>query len=225
VRRNRRQQRGALQERGGRGQAPAALRSPGRTLQLVGDLLVRLRRSLRPVPGAPIRIEPRISHLGQRVVDLLSLLAGGRPVGRRAHQRMPEPHLGAELDQPGLHRGRSRRNRDLEQPGRLPHQQRIAGRIRRRQLQQPSGLLRQRPDLPPEAFLDVTRQRPCARQPESTRQLRRRHSTRELEQRQRVPPGLGHDLVPHPGIQRAGQHRIEQRSCVALRQAFDGQLR
>ncbi len=35
-----------------------------------------------------------------------------------------------------------------------PHQQRVAGRIGRRELQQPPGLLRQGIELPPEALLD-----------------------------------------------------------------------
>ena len=96
-----------------------------------------------------------------------------RPVGRRAHQRMPEPHPGAELDQARLHRRRRRLDRDAQPPGRPPHQRPVTGRIGRRQLQQPPGLVGQGVQLPGEAVLDPAGQRRRAGQPEPARQLRR----------------------------------------------------
>ena len=67
---------------------------------------------------------------------------------------MPEPHARAELHQVRLDRRSARLDRDPEHLGGPPHQQRVAGRIGRRQLQQPPGLLRQGIELPPEALLD-----------------------------------------------------------------------
>ena len=67
------QQRGPFQERARRGQPPAALRSPGGTLQLRSDVLIRTWRGLRPVPGPAIRISRRIGGLRQRRMYLLDL--------------------------------------------------------------------------------------------------------------------------------------------------------
>jgi hypothetical protein len=55
-----RQQRRPFQERGRRAQPAAALRPPGRPLQLRRHVLIRARRRLGPVPGPPVRIGRRI---------------------------------------------------------------------------------------------------------------------------------------------------------------------
>ena len=47
----------------------------------------------------------------------------------------------------------------------------------------------------------------------------------QLQQRQRVASGLRDDLLAHPGIDRPGQHRVEQRPRVRARQPLDHQLR
>ena len=91
------QHRRTLEERGRRGQAPARLRPARRALQLLGDVLVGPRRGVGPVPGAAVRIDLWISGLRQGAVHVLPLLKRCRPVGRRAHQRMPEPDPSAEL--------------------------------------------------------------------------------------------------------------------------------
>ena len=154
ARRIRGQQRRAFHERGGRRQAPAGLRAPGRALQLAGDLLIGAWRGLGPVPGAAVGIEPRIGDLRQHAVHLSPVLHGRRPVGRRAHQGMPEPYPRAEFGQLGLDRGRACLHRDAEPPGRPPHQRHVAGRIRRGQLQEPQRLGRQGLQPPQEALLD-----------------------------------------------------------------------
>jgi len=76
----------------------------------------------------------------------------------------------------------------------------------------------------PEALLDPPWQRQRAGQPEPAGELRRRQPPRQLEQRQRITPGLGHDLVPDPRVQRPGQHRVKQRPRVALPQALHHEL-
>ena len=96
------QHRRALQERGRRGQAAAGLGPAGRTLQLGGDVLVGPGRGLGPVPGPAVGIDLQIGDLGQRTVHGLPVPQRRGPVGRRPHQRVPEPHVGAELDQAGL---------------------------------------------------------------------------------------------------------------------------
>jgi hypothetical protein len=69
---------------------------------------------------------------------------------------MPEPHPGTELHQPG--RRRPGPDRDLQLARSPPHQQRVTGRIGRRQRHQPPRLLRQTLELPTEAVLDPARQ-------------------------------------------------------------------
>ncbi len=161
----------ALQERRGRGQPAARLRPPGRALKLGRHVLAGLRCRLGPVPGPAVRIGLRIGDLRQSRVSSLPVPERRRPVGRRAHQRMPEPHLPAELHQPRMRGRLTRVRRDRQPAGSLPHQRGIAGRIGRRQLQQPPRLARQGSHLPAEALLDRAGQRHRAGQPEPARQL------------------------------------------------------
>jgi hypothetical protein len=68
------QHRRALEERSRRSQAPARLGPAGRAIQLRGDLFVRSRRGLGPVPRPAVRIDPRVGDLRQRAVHVLSVL-------------------------------------------------------------------------------------------------------------------------------------------------------
>jgi hypothetical protein len=82
----------SLQEPG-RGRDAASAPGPvGRALERAGYGLVETRRRLRAMPCSPIGVRPRIRRFGQRAVHLLAILRGCRPVDRRAHERMPEPH-------------------------------------------------------------------------------------------------------------------------------------
>ena len=138
---------------------------------------------------------------------------------------MPKPHPRAELHQPRPY-GRFPGLCGDPHPRRgPPHQQQVTRRIRRRQRQQPPRLGRQTLQLPPETVLDPPRQRHRRGQPEPARQLRRSQPPRQLQQRQRVTPRLGHDQVPHPRIQRPGQRRIQQRPRILLPQPRHRQLR
>ena len=138
---------------------------------------------------------------------------------------MAEPHPGAELGQAGVGRGRRRVGADPEPGGGPPHQRRVAGRVGRREQQQAPGLVRERADAPAEALLDAARQRHRAGEPEPAGQLGRRQSAWQLQQRQRVAPRLGDDLVAHPRVDRPGQHRVQQRPRVGVPQPADRQLR
>ena len=76
------QQRGVLEECGRRGQAATRLRSVGRELELLGDSLVGLARSLGPVPGVAVGVNVWIGDFRKGAVHLLSLLKRRPPVGR-----------------------------------------------------------------------------------------------------------------------------------------------
>ena len=177
-------------------------------------------RGLGPVPGPPVRIGDRVGHLRQRRVHLLPVGERRRPVGRRAHQRMPEPHPRRELDQPGLHRRRRRLDPDAQPPGRPPDQRR--GR---------------RTDRPPPAAaaagsasgrasswrVKLSSIRPVSGaaaggRPNPPASSRRGQPARQLQQRQRVTAGLGHDQVADPLVQRPGQRRVQQRPRVVVPQ-------
>jgi hypothetical protein len=228
ARRVERQPGGPLQERGRRRETTAAPCPACGLLKFGSNFLIWARRGLGPVPGPPVRVGSRVGGLGQRAVQLLPGLDRCRPVGRRAHQRMPEPHPGAELRQPRLRRRLRRPGANREPPGRPPHQHRIAGRIGRRQLHQPPGLRGQRLQLPPEVLLDPPRERHRAAAPEPARQLRRRQTPRQLQQRQRVPVRVGDDPVPDLRVQRTGQpgqHRLQQLPRIIVGQALHHELR
>ena len=138
---------------------------------------------------------------------------------------MPEPDPRADLQQPVRRSGLRRRSRDLEPPGRPPHQHSIACRLGRRDEHQRPRVGGQRLDPSPEALLDPGRDRLHPRQPEPARQLREAQPARQLQQRQRVTVRFVHDPVPHPLIEPEPDHRAQQRLSVMLRQASHLQVR
>ncbi len=210
------QQHRTLQKRRGRGQPAAGLGPVRGPLQLGRHLLIRPGCGLGPVPGPPIWLGLGVGDLSQRPVHLLPVLDRRGPVGHRAQQRVPEPHLGPEF------------HPDAQPLRRPPHQRRVAVRLGRGQQQQPPGLVRQGRQLPPEAALDPPRQPragQCTRQAEPAGQLGRGQPPGQFQQRQRVALGLGHDQVPDPGVQRPGQRRVQQRPGLVVRQPLDVQFR
>ena len=126
----------ALHERGrGRNAAPR-LCSPGRELQLRGDILVRARRGLRAVPGVTVGVDGGVGCLRERAVRLAPVLGRRRSVDGGAHERVWEHDARTELQQTfGLDR-RRRRFVDAELLSRAPHEQRVAGRFGGRDEQQ-----------------------------------------------------------------------------------------
>jgi len=70
---------------------------------------------------------------------------------------MTEPDAGAELEQAGLDRRRHSLSEDSEPFGCLPHQQRLADGIGRRDLQQAPSFSWESVEPPPEALFDARR--------------------------------------------------------------------
>jgi hypothetical protein len=62
------------------------------------------------------------------------------------------------------------------------------------------------------------------RQGEAARQFGRGQAPRQLQQGQRITVRFGHDQVADLGVQRPGQHRVQQGPGVVLAQPGDGQL-
>jgi hypothetical protein len=108
----------------------------------------------------------------------LAVLPRRRPVGRRAQQRMPKPHVNAELAQAGRRRRRGRRGRfgrDRSRAARRrPAPAPACPPARCRRDQQPSPRRRRKlGQPPPEAFLDPdpTATEPYARHADTPRTL------------------------------------------------------
>ena len=189
-----------LQERRGRRQPAAGLRPARGPLQLDRDLLIRPGGGLGPVPGPPIRIEPPDRSPPPAPRAPPAVRQRRRPVGRRAHQRMPEPHPRAELRQTRLGRRHRRLNRELQPPGRPPDQRRITRRIGRGQQQQLPG--RGRAGRPAAAG-NYPRSGPSTT---PGRVARTRPPARRTSSPVAAPatpagfPGLGDDLVADPRV-------------------------
>ena len=158
-------------------------------------------------------------------MDAPAVLRRGRPVDRGPHERMAEAHLGAELDQARRRRRGRRAALDPERGGRLPHQQRIAHRLGRRDQEQEPRRRRQLRQPLLEALLDAAGQRRPAVQPEPARQLGGRPAARQLQQRQRVAARLGHDPIAHPLVERTRHHGLQQRLRITVVQPADDELR
>jgi hypothetical protein len=93
------------------------------------------------MPRAPVGIGCRIGCLGQRAMHLSAVGVGRRLVDRRAHQRVTEPHEGAEVDQP-CGPGRSRGvGPETEPSGRAPQQGHVTNRLGRCEQQQSPGVV------------------------------------------------------------------------------------
>ena len=219
-----RQHRRALEERGRCRQAPAALRAPGRALELLGNVLVRPRGSVGPMPGTAVGIDIRIGDLREDAVRLLSLPKRRRPVGRRAHKRMTKPHPRVELDQSGLDGGRRSLGTDRQPLGSSPQQHGVADGIGRCELQQPPRLGRKRIQPSPEALLDPPRKRYRVRKCEPARQLSRRQTPRQLQQSQRVAARLAHDRSRTWGSRGPVNAESHQSLRVDFAQALDHEL-
>ena len=220
-----RQVRRAFQERRSGGQSAARLCPARAAIKLRGDILVGFRRGLGQVPGPSVRVSVRVGDPGQRGMCAPPRPLRGRVIGRRADQRMPEPHPRLPRHQPLGLCGLARLRTGPQLPGRLRHQRRIPGRVGRRHRQQRLGVYWQGPhpgqvqllQPPPEPQRPAQRHRP--------RQLLRGQLPGQLHQRQRIPRHAGHDLSAHPPIYPGAGRRGQQLIPCLLRQPAEHQFR
>jgi hypothetical protein len=212
---------GALQERGAGGD-PAPAQGPARGAdQLAGHGLVGPGRGVRAMPGPAVRVGQRIGRRGQRRMGRSPVRRRGGPVDGRAHQRMPEAYVRADVKQAGLRRHLEHADVQAE-PLRRPQDQRhVAHRVGGHQQDHLPGVGGQHAEALEVLILDapgqVARVRPIARigQGEPAGQLAHPQAPAELDQGQRVPAGLLDDPGPHPLVERAragpGQQRPGRR--------------
>jgi hypothetical protein len=138
---------------------------------------------------------------------------------------MAKAHAGVDIEQPGALGRLEDRADDPENGGRSPQKRRIAQRLGRSHQQQPLGVLGQRLKPPLEALFESALERHRARQPEAPCQLSGRQAVRKLQQRQRVPASLSHDLIGDPLVQPPRNHRGQQVARGSIAEAFDHQPR
>ena len=173
------------------------------------------------MPGAPIGVQLRVRGLRQRVVQRVPLSRRRRLVGRRAHRRVPEAHLHADLEQAGVDGRRRRLRVDAEPLGRAPHEQRLADGIGGRELHQSPGVRGQRVQAPPETLLEDRR----GRTPEPAGQLRGAHAAREFQQRERVAARLGDQALADVDVEPPGDDGLQQGLRVLVAEPCEPQLR
>ena len=201
--------------------------------QLRGNLLVGPTAPLRAVPRAAIGVRRGIGRLGERPMHLAAVQHGRRSVDGRAHQRMPEPHPRAELDQ--TRRSAPARPRPARAQAARP---RATTGSRRRPVPPPprAGVAASRPAVTRFAAGSSARCGPPAPLRPGDRNLRRappRRGRGQLEQSERVAASLGDDpvadlLVDQPREPGASSERASLRLQPLeheLRQAADTSLR
>ena len=213
----------ALQERRRTGQPGAGLGALGGALELGGDGLVRPGGRGGQVPDPPVRVGLRVDRLGQGAVRGPALLRRARGVGGRPHERVPEPHPGADLEQLlGPSRlGRVVAEAERAAPPATAAWGRRSGR-RPRSAAQPLGGLGQRPHPPQVVVLEQPGGERRGPEGEAAGQLGVGHPADQLEQRQRVAAGLRDEPVADPLVEVARRGGGQQRPGVVVGRAPRG---
>lgn len=211
---------------GRRGRQPgAALGLDRRLLERGGHLFVRPGGRGCQVPHPALRIGLGIGRRGERQVGGAAILRGPGRVSSRPHQGMPEPHEGADLQQLSrIGRGRRITSQAQRRCG-TPQQRGVPGGVGRREQQQSLGRLRQRPHPLQVVVLETTGQTRRGRTGKAAGQLGFAQPSRQLQQPQRISPGLGHDPVANPLVQMTWDRGGQQRPRVLVGEPFDCQLR
>ena len=212
---------GALQERGGRGEPATALRALRGARHLGGDLLVRNRRRVRAMPGAPVGVDGPVGRVGERPVHVAAVARMRRAIDRRADERMREAHACVQLDQTGRLGRLPGLAADTEPVGGAPQQAQVAQRLGRRRQEQELRLARKRLGALEEGVLDAARQRSPVGEPEPARDLCRRQPARQLDQRERVAAGLAEDPGLHPLVERPRDGRVQKQPGLVGSQPLD----
>ena len=158
-------------------------------------------------------------------MDKPAVLERGLPIDHRAHERVAEPELwpGVEEARRGRWSYRSGGDRKPFSGGR--DQGWISNRLRRRHQQEPSAVIRERRQAAAEALLDPSRDRCGVGQPEAARECCECPRSRQLQQREGIAMGLGHDPIADRRVQPAGDDRRQERTSVGDTERPDRQLR
>ena len=138
---------------------------------------------------------------------------------------MAKSHSRPDLDELLRVETASRSPFDPERLRGTPEQSDVSGRIGSCDNINTLGGLRQHLETLEKVLLELARKIPRAGSLESTRKFRRGHTLRKLQQRQRIPPGFGHDAIPDIGIDSTRDGRGEKSPGIVVGQAVQDQLR
>ena len=131
-----------LQERRRGRHSAAGLGPLGGPLELGGHVLVRPGRGGGQVPDPTVRFGLGVDRLGQGEVGGAAVLGGPGGVRGGAHQRVPEPHAGVDLEQLLVSAGAAAVGPRPTEVRRPPQQGGVPGGVRGRQQHQLPGRLR-----------------------------------------------------------------------------------
>jgi hypothetical protein len=196
----------------------AAARSAWPASQAAGGGLVGPDGGRGQVPGPLVALRLAAEDLGKGAVGGLPGRQGGRPVGGRADQGVPEGQPAVPgADQPGRLGLVERVRRDPEPGAGAQHHRRVAGRLGRRHQQQGARLLGQAPDPLAEGPLQPGGQREHVLEGRPPGELVGGQRPGQLQQGQGVAAGpldqpldhLGGQVEAVPGEQGRRRLRVE----------------
>ena len=174
------------------------------------------------VPRTPVTVLIGIDRAGESNVCLPSAARGRRTVDRRSHERMTEPDLAGDTDQPVfLSWAGILIEADSERVSSAPENGHVTGRNCCDQQQHLLRRHRERPRAAQEAFLDPARKSFRIWKLEIACELARTQAVRQFEQRQWIAVRLGDNPVSHGRVEAAGDNGGEQVAGVGLGKAFD----
>ncbi len=177
------------------------------------------------MPGATIRVGVRIGRFRQRAMYRLPFPQARGAVYGGADKRIPETHLGADLDQP-RRLGRLRRiGIDSEDLRGAPQQVHVTHCLCGRGEQKSLRLDRECLVLAKEALLDLARERLHVRKREPARELRHRQSARQLQQRERVTARFGDDAISDARVESPGHGGVQNGAGIAVAESSDDLFR
>ena len=146
-------------------------------------------------------------------------------VRRRAHQGMAEPNARAEVDQPRVLGGNHGGAVDSQLRRGPRDHSRVANGLGRGDVKKPLRLRRKRSHAAQETLLDAARQPPSLGQREAADKLGLSQPSRQLQQRERVAPRLGHDPVANLLVEPSRHHALQQQACIGVAETREHELR
>ena len=149
---------------------------------------------MSPMPGTTVGIELGIDGLCQRPMRVSTPVDGRGTVDRRPEQWVAERNSRTDGDEFGRFGSSSCFDRKTNHGSGLPEEHWIAGWFGRAEEQQPLRLLGELVDLTPKARLHAAHKRQRIRHRKAAGEARRRHTVRQLKQREWVAACL----VDHP---------------------------
>ncbi len=193
--------------------------------ELFGDFFVGSGGAEGAVPRPPVGIEGGVGRFGERAVSGEAVGERCCAVRRRAHERMPERDARTDVDQARVDCGRCVDERDAQRARRVPHDDRIARRLGRRQREKALRRRREIGDLLTKCRFDLAGTWPFVGHRKTARQFKGCQPLRPFDERERIATAFGDDATAYAFVEWCAQPRSEQGLRVGRAESFDEQLR